>query len=100
MQQGTLYLGNDHLVTLATLTDQDNVPMTAATVQVLVFDSLGQLLTAVASTMAHVAAGTYEGVLPLLEALKEGRIYVVQVTAEVLGVRGQWDVECLAKRRV
>lgn len=56
-----LYYGNDHMVTLPEVVDEDDVAVETATVSFEVFNSSGTSLGS--GSMTHTTGGTYEGVL-------------------------------------
>lgn len=81
-----LFIGNDHLVTLSGLKDQDGAAITSATVQATLYER--DRSTEVAGVtwplaLTHVADGAYEAQLPESVGVLLNRTYALKVAASV-----------------
>lgn len=102
MNHSSIYLDNDHVVVVQSLTDQDGVAVTDATVTVeSIVDNRGTAVTGVSFpiSLSHESAGTYEGSLPKEIQIREGRIYKAHIRAVADGKQAQWTESLVAKTR-
>lgn len=95
-----LYLGNDHAVSLATLTDEDGTAQTSATVTWELYEEATEGVmpdpdtdTPVASgSLAHSSDGTYTGAMESsdLTSITAGSVYWLRYVAAQSGKNGEW----------
>ncbi len=96
------YLGNDHIVRLSNLSDQDGNAITGATVElVALVDASGADVGNVSLpiTMPHVGAGTYEASLPNEASIDRGSKYLATVRAVSGDTQGEWEEVLIGRVR-
>lgn len=99
------YIGNDNIIELDGLkNDLTGAPLDAATVTVTLTDAHGAEVGGDTwpRTLAHVpgSRGLYRAILPHTLALAENQRATATVTVDAGdGLRAQWALECVARRR-
>lgn len=97
-----IYLGNDHVVTLAGLADSEGVPLVAATVAatILVRDTMLELPGETwPLTMNRQPNDDYSCTVDKAVQLVKGEFYVLRITATEGGIDAQWDISLVGTWR-
>jgi hypothetical protein len=91
----SIYIGNDHAVTLTGLVDSAGTPLTTASVDATLLHQV--TLQEVAGetwpiTMSHIADGEYTCVIDKAVDISRGAGYVLRVMASAGTSDAQWDI--------
>jgi len=103
----TLYIGNDHVVEIASLQDQDGNAITSGTVEATLYEASvvngalvkGSAVSGGSLTLSHEGGGVWSGILDSAAAITHGGTYLLTVTVVVGSTEQQWDIDCRAKWR-
>lgn len=100
LKHSQLFIATDSVIELKDLVDQDDAPVTDATVEMTALtDADGDAVSGVSLPLAmpHSSGGTYHGALPAGLAVVAGTVYKATVTAVSSG-RTATFVETLVAR--
>ena len=93
-----IYLGNDHVVEISNLTDEDGATITAATVEANLLDASDNIIAG-PITLAHQGSGTYQGTLDAAIQLIHHRRYILRISATAGTRNGRWDLGLVSQYR-
>ena len=94
----TIYIGNDHTVTLNSLVDSAGGPVTSASIAVTLLerDSLDPVSGVTwPITLVHIADGTYTGTIDKAVEVVKSQKYVLRIIASAGTSDAQWDIEVM-----
>lgn len=96
-----IYLGNDHVVHLSGLKDDDGAAVTGATVEARVLDRDKQPVSGITwpVPLTHIGGGDYKGVIDASIVLEDRALYYVEVTASYNGLDALWRVPHVSAER-
>ena len=98
----SIYIGNDHTITLSGLADSAGDPLLAATVSatLLMRDTLGEVPGETwPLTLSHQQDGEYVGTLDKAVQISKDIFYLLRVVAAQSGSDAQWDVPLVGRWR-
>lgn len=96
-----IYIGNDHVVKLEGLEDQDGNAVTSATVKARILDLNYDDVSGLSwpLTLSHDGGGTYSAVLDKAVSLTRNSRHYLQITAAQGGTEATWRLPLKAQER-
>lgn len=95
-----LYDGNDMVVEVADLKDQDGVTVTSATVEATLLDGETEVAGQTwPLTLTADGSGNYSGIIDSAVEVTVGKRYTLHIEAVIGNTEGAWDEYVVVRRR-